>query len=381
MHSKYSTAALLLTGAALFTSASTCRAQAVATQYQANYTLVSLGFPVDVPGPLGGVVFLDRNTLLVGGAANGGAGALYAVPLTRDGGGNIVGFAGPGTFYAPAPGIDGGLFYFPNGGIGFMQWPVHLLGYIRPFTNVVSQTTDLTPFLAGSVGTGTVIPPGFPNQGRLLIGSYGSSQWVVVNFVDSTTAPTTYDFQTPVVAGPVSAGSGPEGVIYVPTNSPQFATRTMLICEYSAGKVSAFDVDGSGLPVPASQRDFVVGLSGAEGGVLDPFSGQFVFSTFGGGGVVVVRGFGSPTAVTRCQPADIADDAGDVIPSFGVNSGVNEGDYNGFFNNFFSANTVCDIAYDNGTPRPPFGAATGVNNGVNEGDYNCFFANFFNGCP
>ncbi|CAN5751448.1 hypothetical protein BH11PLA1_BH11PLA1_07880 [soil metagenome] len=89
-------------------------------------------------------------------------------------------------------------------------------------------------------------------------------------------------------------------------------------------------------------------------------------------------------APTRCQPADIADDAGNPLPSAGPNNGVNEGDYNAFFNNFFTNQAVgspADIASDDGTPLPPFGAPGLPNNGVNEGDYNAFFNNFFNGCP
>ncbi|CAN5742935.1 hypothetical protein BH11PLA1_BH11PLA1_20250 [soil metagenome] len=88
--------------------------------------------------------------------------------------------------------------------------------------------------------------------------------------------------------------------------------------------------------------------------------------------------------VLRCQPADIADDAGNPLPSAGPNNGVNEGDYNAFFNNFFTNQNVgspADIASDDGTPLPPFGAPGLPNNGVNEGDYNAFFNNFFNGCP
>ncbi|CAN5809621.1 hypothetical protein BH11PLA1_BH11PLA1_21150 [soil metagenome] len=94
---------------------------------------------------------------------------------------------------------------------------------------------------------------------------------------------------------------------------------------------------------------------------------------------------GIASANMRCQPADIADDAGNPLPSAGTNNGVNEGDYNAFFNNFFTNQAVgspADIAYDNGTPLPPFGpiSVNLVNNGVNEGDYNAFFNNFFNGC-
>ncbi|MBL0869132.1 MAG: hypothetical protein IBJ18_00980 [Phycisphaerales bacterium] len=100
----------------------------------------------------------------------------------------------------------------------------------------------------------------------------------------------------------------------------------------------------------------------------------------------------SPTTplVTRCQPADIADDGGNPLPSANPNAGVNEGDYNLFFaaDGFFAqagmgpaaVGASCDIANDDGSPRAPFGAA-GTNNGVNEGDFNCFFNNFFLGCP
>ncbi|CAN5804121.1 hypothetical protein BH11PLA1_BH11PLA1_17500 [soil metagenome] len=105
---------------------------------------------------------------------------------------------------------------------------------------------------------------------------------------------------------------------------------------------------------------------------VDPFEVVWVKFTVG------------PVAPTRCQPADIADDAGNPLPSAGPNNGVNEGDYNAFFNTFFSNQSVgspADIASDDGTPLPPFGPAGLANNGVNEGDYNAFFNNFFNGCP
>ncbi|CAN5783285.1 hypothetical protein BH11PLA1_BH11PLA1_24240 [soil metagenome] len=88
--------------------------------------------------------------------------------------------------------------------------------------------------------------------------------------------------------------------------------------------------------------------------------------------------------IARCQPADIADDAGNPLPSSGPNNGVNEGDYNAFFNTFFTNQAVgspADIADDAGNPLPPFGPAGTPNAGVNEGDYNAFFNNFFNGCP
>ncbi|CAN5717755.1 hypothetical protein BH11PLA1_BH11PLA1_11430 [soil metagenome] len=84
-----------------------------------------------------------------------------------------------------------------------------------------------------------------------------------------------------------------------------------------------------------------------------------------------------------CSAADIADDAGNPLPTLSPNNGVNEGDYNAFFNNFFTDQSIgspADIADDSGSPLPPFGPAGGTNNGVNEGDYNAFFNTFFSGC-
>jgi microcystin-dependent protein len=96
----------------------------------------------------------------------------------------------------------------------------------------------------------------------------------------------------------------------------------------------------------------------------------------------------------RCQVADIACDNGTPLSLFSgcVNTDVNEGDYNAFFaadGFFFQAGlgsaaigASCDVSYDSGEPRPPYGPVipNAVNNGVNEGDYNCFFNFFFLGC-
>ncbi|CAN5793954.1 hypothetical protein BH11PLA1_BH11PLA1_23490 [soil metagenome] len=92
------------------------------------------------------------------------------------------------------------------------------------------------------------------------------------------------------------------------------------------------------------------------------------------------------TVALPCSPADMADDAGNPLPSPGPNNGVNEGDYNAFFNTFFVNQAVgspADIADDAGVALPPFdagGMGGNSNSGVNEGDYNCFFNYFFLGC-
>ncbi|MBL0871275.1 MAG: hypothetical protein IBJ18_11945 [Phycisphaerales bacterium] len=373
--------ACLLSLASLAITPSLATAQTVAPGYQSNYTVFNLGTPPGVPQPLGGINFLDRDTLLIGGSANNGSGAIYRAPITRAPNGDITGFAGNATLYCTAPNIDGGLWFFPNGTIGFTTYADNTLRQVKPFETTPARVDNLTTLgVSSSTGTGTIIPQGFNGAGNLIIGSYSASRWYILPWAEDDNVPFTH-ILSPALPTSVAAGNGPEGIVYVPQGSPLFPNQSVLISEYGAGRVSAFAIDNNGLPIPSTRTDFVTGLSGAEGGVLDPFTGQFLFSTFGGSGrVVVVRGFGSPVSTTRCQPADIADDQGTYIPSFSVNNGVNEGDYNAFFNGFFLRLSAVDIANDNGEPRPPFGPA-GTNTGVNEGDYNCFFNNFFLGCP
>jgi hypothetical protein len=73
----------------------------------------------------------------------------------------------------------------------------------------------------------------------------------------------------------------------------------MIVSEYSAGEVSTYEVDANGDPLVGTRRTFISGLSGAEGAVIDPVTGDFLFSTFGGGNrVIVVTGFAVPEPET-----------------------------------------------------------------------------------
>ncbi|SRR5712692_898216 len=56
----------------------------IAPAFTGFYTQIDLGSP-GLPGQLGGINFLagDLNTLIVGGDANGSAGAIYTVPVIR----------------------------------------------------------------------------------------------------------------------------------------------------------------------------------------------------------------------------------------------------------------------------------------------------------
>lgn len=54
----------------------------------------------------------------------------------------------------------------------------------------------------------------------------------------------------------------------------------------------AYEIDENGLPIPATARNLVTGLTNAEGAAVDPVTGDFLFSSFGGGNQVYrVTGF------------------------------------------------------------------------------------------
>jgi len=368
-----------LAGSMLRTSAA--HAQSVTPAYAANYTLTNLGTPPGVPAQLGGVVMATRNIMLIGGSANTSNGAIYQINVIRNAQGSITGFDGVATQLSTAAQIDGGLFLFPNGTIGFTTYSNNLLGQIREGQSTPARFTPLSPLgITASTGTATVIPEGRPNAGRLIIGSFNSGQWYITPITPDPLEPGLYTLG-PATIPPAFTSCGPEGIVYVPTNSPQFQTPSVLLSLYTCGVVRAYQIDSNGLPNPATGVDFVTGLGGAEGGALDPWTNEFIFSTFGGGNrVIIVRGFGAPTSAPPCNPADIADDRGVILPTFSVNNGVTEGDYNAFFSGFFDSLRYTDIAYDNAVPLPPFGPNGGVNNGVTEGDYNAFFSIFFSGC-
>jgi hypothetical protein len=88
---------------------------------------------------------------------------------------------------------------------------------------------------------------------------------------------------------------GPEGFVYVPFGSPQFPNYNILLSDYDANEVTTYQVDANGDPITASRTSFISGLSGAEGAVIDPVTGDFLFSTYGGGDrVIAVQGFAPP---------------------------------------------------------------------------------------
>jgi len=179
--------------------------------------------------------------------------------------------------------------YGPAGVLFLARWPVNELGQVKPGSSTTDKVIGLSPFqIASSPGGLGFVPEGYPGAGSLKMVSWPGGQFYTAGLQPDGAG--TFDltearFETQLPGGP-------EGFVYVPPGSPQFSDgQFMLVSEYSANAIGAYRLDGAGIPIPASRQTFLTGLNGAEGAALDPLTGDYLFSTFGGGDkVVVVRG-------------------------------------------------------------------------------------------
>lgn len=288
--------------------------QTITDYYKCAYRFVDLGTPPGVPGSLGGLVFKagDPDTLLIGGIANQPGATIYAVPVLRDADDNIVGFGPASTVFAAAPNIDGALLYAPGGVLLFSRYSMNHLGQIKPGSTTMDKTVDLTSLgFSASVGAVALVPPGFPGAGRLKVLPYSTGIWHDAALIPDGSG--TFNVSGPTNS--IAINGGPEGIVYVEAGASLFMVPSILVSEFSLGTVASYEVDANGDPIPATRRPFMTGLSGAEGGTRDPITGDFLFSTFGGGNrVLVVRGF-NPECPSNYN-ADCAVDIVDFLDFF-----------------------------------------------------------------
>jgi hypothetical protein len=244
----------------------------------------------------GGIDFLNDSTLLLGGLANQAGGVIDRVTVTRDSHGNINGF-GSVTQFSTGPYIDGGLAFGPGGDLFFTEYPVNEIGEILPGSTspALTQSSDAS----NSVGTLAFIPAGFNGAGSLVIGSFGGGTFCAASLTPDATVAGTYNIGNCNASAINSTGGGPEGIIYVPQGSADFTGQNALVSLYKDGEVGAYSIDASGLPIASSFTPFITGLTGVEGAVIDPVTGDYLFSTFGGGSQIIeVQGFAAPPPST-----------------------------------------------------------------------------------
>ena len=292
----------VLPGIFAFMGIHNIQAQTLTQEFiDAGYTLVDLGNISEVPANYGGLTIRaeEPNNLYIGGAANQAGAAVYTVPLLRDAITNsIIGFAGPAQRFNDAPNIDGGLVFTPEGTMLFTRYSMNELGQILPDESYIS--VPLSTFgVSSSVGSLAFVPSGFPGAGNLIFSSYNSSKMYKVPYTVEASGFYILSEATDEVLV-ASTASGPEGIAFVPFGSAGFTNPSMIVSAYSLGKVVVMEVDANGLPNNQTARDMVISLTGAEGAWIDPVTGDFLFSTFGGGNRVIrVSGFERPTAITE----------------------------------------------------------------------------------
>ena len=277
---------------AVFLFSTTSFAITIGADFAAHYTVTDLGAPPGVPGSLGGLTTLlgDPTTLLVGGNANEADGALYSIGLTRDVDGHITGFSGVATTFADAAYNDGGVTYGPGGVLFVARWPVNEIGQIA----AGSATTDRVDAssMAESPGGLTFVPLGFAGAGGLMGVSWPTGLFYSIDFAPDGSG--TFDILGATLLTTIPGG--PEGFVYIEAGNAGFSVDSMLVSDYSDNRISAYEIDSIGAPIPSTRRDFITDLTGAEGAFIDPVSGDFLFSTFGGGDrIIAVRGFAPPT--------------------------------------------------------------------------------------
>ena len=267
-----------------------------------SYTVNSLGSVPGLPTNYGGLTFLNSNTILIGGAANSAGGNLRTIGVVRGAGSHVTGFTGSAVPFGTVGTFnDGGVVFGPGGVLFTSQWPANKLGQTKPGSTVEDKVIDLAPFgVAGSHSAINFVPTGFGGAGQMKLVSYGGGQFYTATYAPDGLG--TYNI-TSIVQVDVDPSTlaidnlpgGPEGFVYITAGNAGFATNGLLVSDYASGRVSAYNADANGNPLLATRRDFLTGLSGAEGAVVDPVTGDFLFSTFGGSNqVVVVQGFLAP---------------------------------------------------------------------------------------
>ena len=292
----------LLAAAVVATAAN---AQSINPDFGGCYSIRDLGTPPGVPTPFGGVTFKhdDPDLMLLGGAANATSGAVYAIRVTRDAGGIINGFVGSATKFADAPNIDGGLTYGPENILFFTRYSNHAIGQIKPGQTSPSKDTPLASIFTGSTGSMQFVPAGYPGAGRMKVLSYNAGLWADINYAPDGNG--TYDILGPANTIINIAPIRPEGAVYVQPGNPGFTKHSVLICDYTGGRVEAFEIDANGDPILATKRTLITGFAGPEGGTRDPRTGHFLFSTFVGNRLILITGFN-----TNC--------AANLVPDCGV---------------------------------------------------------------
>src|SRR5215470_2327715 len=270
-----------------------------------DYSCTSLGAVPGLPNPYGGLTFKydDPNTLLIGGAANSSAGRIYQVGVIRDANMHITGFSGTARVYPIAQAAigqfnDGGVAFGPQNVLFVTRYPVNQVEQSKVGSSAPDKVVDLSPLGVGaSTGSIGFVPAGFPGAGSMKIASFNTGAWYHCEFVPDGNG--TFNITSASLRATLPNGAGPEGIAFVPPNSPVFPSNSVLIVDWQHGMLVTAPLDSNGDPIVANMQNVIAGMGPSEGGVIDPLTGDYLFSSGGVGGKIFrVSGFAAPS----CTP-------------------------------------------------------------------------------
>jgi len=269
----------------------------IAAPYAADYTCVDLGTLPSVPAPWGGFVVKagDTSTLLITGNARTPSGRLYAVPIGRDAGCHVSGFTGSSSDIAEAPYNEAGIGYGPGGVLFLAEAVVNKLGELLPGSTTTDKVVDLGALGQAPTTCGVgFVPSTFPEAGRLKLINWPSpGHWYDAPLVPDDAGTGTYDVTS--VTPMAQLATGAAGFVFIAAGNVDFPTNSVLVSEYNIGSVAAYALGATASdPDPTTRKPFITGLTGAQGGVVDPVSGDFLFSTYSTARIIGIRGFKPP---------------------------------------------------------------------------------------
>ncbi|MDE0890831.1 MAG: hypothetical protein OSB14_01435 [Planctomycetota bacterium] len=265
------------------------QAQVLGADFVGEYAFTNVSAPIAVPPYFGGLEFKagDPNTLLFLGDVEAVGGTVHEVGVIRDSDGHITDFDPAVTVLATAPECSC-CTYGPNGVLFYTTWPTNTLCQIKPGSTFPDKIIDLTALGMAVSSTGVnVVPSGFPGAGNLKIGSYDTSLWYDAQLVADANG--TYDI---VGLTNTTICPTPGGSIYIdPSQYPGFTVDSIAVVFFDGGTVDAYEIDANGDPVFTTRRTFIdwQGVDEQLGAVMDPSTGDLLFSGYNGGEVTVVK--------------------------------------------------------------------------------------------
>jgi hypothetical protein len=238
----------------------------------------------------------DPNTLLIGGHANTPNGRIYQIGVTRDANMHITGFTGAATVYPTANSTigqnnDGGVVFGPENVLFVTRFPNNQLEQSKPGSTDPDKVTNLSLLgINSSVGSIGFVPSGFPGAGSMKIVS-ASGEWYQCDFVPDGNG----TFEVISAFSRATLADEPEGIVFVPPGSPVFPANSVLINNWSSGKIVTAPLDANGDPIVANTQDVIAGFGASEGPAIDPVTGDLLFWSTNQGGVIFrVSGFAVP---------------------------------------------------------------------------------------